>query len=244
MMRAFVFAGRNTKEILRDKLTLFFGLIFPLVILTLMALIGRSVPADIFPIGDLAPGIAVFGLSFLSLFGGLLIAKDRSGAFMARLLSSPMRASDFILGYLLPLIPIGLCQSLICLLVSALFGLRLSLGTPLAAIVLVPMSLFYISTGLFLGGVLTEKQIGGVCGALITNLSAWLSGVWFDPALVGGAFEKITDFFPFIHASVAAKMAVDMDFAHILPHLAVTIAWAAAMFIAAVATLRHSMTAA
>ena len=32
-MRAFTFANRNTKELLRDPLNLFFGLGFPLVLL-------------------------------------------------------------------------------------------------------------------------------------------------------------------------------------------------------------------
>ena len=47
---------------------------------------------------------------------------------------------------------------------------------------------------------LVSKFSGGICGALLTNLSAWLSGIWFDPALIGGTFEKIADLLPFIHA--------------------------------------------
>ncbi len=233
-MKCLAFAGRNGKEIARDKLTLFFGVLFPLLILALMSLIGQSVPADIFPIGSLAPGIAVFGLSFLSLFAGMLAARDRSGAFMTRLLASPMRPADFIGGYLLPLLPVGLAQSLACLMFAAFFGLKPGPGTLLAAAVLLPMGLFYDALGLLLGSLLTEKQIGGVCGALVTNVSAWLSGVWFDPALVGGVFEKVVKVFPFLHAAQAARAALALDYANLLPHLWPVLLWSAAMTLAAV----------
>lgn len=240
-MRCASFAKRNFMEIARDRLTLFFGVLFPILVLALMSLIGRSVPGGIFPIGELAPGICVFGLSFLSLFGGMLTAKDRSGAFMTRLLASPMSGLDLIAGYLLPLLPVGVLQSLVCLLFSALFGLKLGPGILLSAAVLLPMGLFYTCLGLLLGCVLTDRQVGGVCGALVTNLSAWLSGAWFDPALIGGAFRRIADFFPFIHASRAAGYALRLDLPPVLPHLAVTTLWSAAMLALAVVTARRMM---
>ncbi len=237
-MRALSFAGRNVREILRDRLTLFFGLVFPLIILTLMSLIGRNVPEAPFSVSALAPGIAVFGLSFMSLFAGLLVARDRSGSFMVRLIASPAYPRELICGYLLPLIPVGTAQSLICLLFSAFFGLRAGAGTLLAAVVLIPADLFYICAGLLLGSVLSERQVGGICGALMTNLSAWLSGAWFDPGLVGGAFERLANLFPFIHATRAARLALAGNIPGMLPHLAVTAVWAAAMFASAVLVLR------
>ena len=65
-MRAAAFAKRNLKELLRDPLTLFFGLGFPLVLLVLMNVIQRNVPVQIFALETLAPGIALFGLTFLA----------------------------------------------------------------------------------------------------------------------------------------------------------------------------------
>lgn len=43
-MRMMVFAKRNTKEILRDPLTLFFGAAFPVILLLLLWMIGRNIP--------------------------------------------------------------------------------------------------------------------------------------------------------------------------------------------------------
>lgn len=237
-MRLLALAARNAREILRDKLTLFFGVLFPVAILALMALIGRSVPADIFPIGTLAPGIAVFGLSFLSLFGGLLMSKDRSAAFMARLEASPLTPADLIGGYLLPLIPMGMAQSLICLLAATALGLPLGWGIPLAAMALTPMALFYAALGLALGCVLNDKQIGGVCGALVTNLSAWFTGVWFDPGLVGGGFEAAAEVLPFLHGARCAGAALTGEYSAMLPHLGIVCAWGAGMCLAAVAVMQ------
>ena len=92
-MKTLAFAIRNAKEMLRDKLNLVFGIGFPVIVLLLLSLIQSNIPVDLFEIEQLAPGIAVFGLSFISLFSGMLIAKDRTGAFMLRLFTSPIYGS-------------------------------------------------------------------------------------------------------------------------------------------------------
>lgn len=124
-MRVGAFAKRNLKELFQDPLTLFFGLGFPLVLLVLMNVIQRNIPVQVFELDTLAPGIALFGLTFLALFSGLLLAKDRSTAFLARLTASPMTAADFLLGYLLPMLPMAMGQSAICMAAAVALGLSL-----------------------------------------------------------------------------------------------------------------------
>lgn len=92
------FAGRNAKEVLRDPLNVAFGLGFPLVVLALLSALQANVPLPLFEIDQLAPGVAVFGLSFMALFGGMLIAKDRTTSLLLRLFASPLTASDYLLG--------------------------------------------------------------------------------------------------------------------------------------------------
>ena len=108
------FAKRCGKEILRDPINLAFGLGFPLVLLCLLSLLQANIPVDLFEIHRLAPGIAVFGLSFLTMFSATLIARDRESAFLQRLYTTPLKASDFILGYMLPMLPIALGQAAVC----------------------------------------------------------------------------------------------------------------------------------
>lgn len=199
-MKMAAFALRNTKEILRDKINLFFGLGFPLVLLLFLSLLQANLPVDIFSIEHLTPGIAVFGLSFLTLFSGMLIAKDRSTAWMVRLRVSPLTSWDFVLGYTLPLLPIALMQMAITFLAAVFLGLSASINIIFALLGLVPAAVFFIGLGLLCGAVMNEKQVGGVCGALLTNLTAWLSGAWFDLSLLGGVLEKIAGCLPFGHA--------------------------------------------
>ena len=190
-MRVRAFAKRNLKELLRDPLTMFFGLGFPLVLLVLMNVIQRNVPVRIFELETLAPGVALFGLTFMALFSGLLLAKDRSSAFLARLAASPMTASDFLLGYLLPMLPLAAGQTAVCLGAAVALGLPLSWNLPAVVLSLIPSALLFIALGLLCGVLFNDRQVGGVCGAILTNVTAWLAGIWFDLSLIGGPFQAV-----------------------------------------------------
>ena len=220
-MRMMTFAKRCTKEILRDPINLGFGLGFPLVLLLLLSALQANIPVSLFEIDTLTPGITVFGLSFMTLFSATLVAKDRESSFLQRLYTTPLTGLDFIVGYMLPLLPIALGQTVICYLAAIPLGLTLSVNIVYATIGMIPMTIFNISLGLLCGSVLGVKQVGGICGALLTNLSGWLSGVWFDLALVGGFFEKIANALPFVHAVEMEKALFSGDFklaaTHILP---------------------------
>ena len=220
-MRMMTFAKRCTKEILRDPINLGFGLGFPLVLLLLLSALQANVPVSLFEIDTLTPGITVFGLSFMTLFSATLVAKDRESALLQRLYTTPLTGFDFIIGYMLPLLPIALGQTVICYLFAIPLGLNFSVNIIYAVIGIIPMAIFNIALGLLCGSVLGVKQVGGICGALLTNLSAWLSGVWFDLELVGGFFEKLADVLPFVHAAELEKALFNGDFelaaAHILP---------------------------
>lgn len=240
-MKTFGFALRNAKEMLRDKLTLIFGIGFPVILLLLLSLIQSNIPVELFEISRLTPGIVVFGYSFIALFSGLVIAKDRCSSFMLRLLTSPMRASDFIAGYALPLIPMALTQSAVCFLVAFFLGLEVSANVLLTLVVLLPAALVFIALGLICGSIFNDKQVGGVCGALLTNLSAWLSGTWFDLSLVGGVFEDIAFLLPFARAVETGRAALSGNWGDILPHLIWVIGWALALCLTAVLVFTKKM---
>jgi len=199
-MKTLIFAKRTLKEILRDPLTFVFGLGFPVIILLLLTAIQRNIPAELFSLDKLTPGIAIFGLSFLTLFSATLIAQDRQNELLSRLCTTPMKPRDFILGYTLPLLPISLAQTFVCYLVAILLGLKLTINALFAVLFTVPASLLFIFMGLAAGSIMNVKQVGGLCGALLTNLTAWLSGTWFDLEIVGKPFKIVSYCFPFVHA--------------------------------------------
>ena len=234
-MRMFTFAKRCTKEILRDPINLAFGLGFPLVLLLLLSSLQKNIPAELFDIDTLTPGITVFGLSFMTLFSATLIAKDRESAFLQRLYATPLTGFDFILGYMLPLLPLAISQTIICYLFAIPLGLTVSINIVYAIIGIIPMAVLNIALGLLCGSILGVKQVSGICGALLTNLSAWLSGVWFDLKLVGGFFEKIANVLPFVHAAEMEKALFSGNFELAITHVMPIILYS--VFITAIAVL-------
>ena len=218
-MRMLTFAKRNALEILRDPLNLFFGLGFPLVLILLLSIIQANIPVSLFEIDHLTPGITVFGLSFMTLFSATVISKDRSSSFLRRLYISPLTPADFILGYTLPMLPMALLQAVICYVAAMMLGLKFSLSIVYATVGILPVALFYIALGLLCGSIFTDKQVGGICGALLTNLSAWLSGIWFDLDLIGGVFKKVAYCLPFVHAVEWERAILKGNFPQALPHL-------------------------
>ncbi len=218
-MRMMTFAKRCSKEILRDPINLGFGLGFPLVLLLLLSTLQANILVSLFEIDTLTPGITIFGLSFMTLFSATLIAKDRESALLQRLYTTPLTGVDFILGYMLPILPIAIGQTVICYLFAIPLGLTVNVNILYAIIGIIPMAIFNIALGLLCGSLLGVKQVGGICGALLTNLSAWLSGVWFDLKLVGGFFEKLANALPFGHAVEMEQALCNGNFEVFTNHL-------------------------
>ena len=250
MKRSLIFARRNLRELLRDPLSYIFCLGFPIVMLLVMTAINSMIPSgvmDLFNIDKLAPGIAVFALSFVMLFATLSISKDRSGAFLTRLFASPIRAYEFILGYILPLLLIALgqfavtyaCSTIIC----AVTGESLPIGgVLLSCTTLLPSALFFISVGLFFGTLLSDKS-APPCSSILISLCSIMGGIWFDLSTVpdDNFFALLCRILPFSHATDAARAAISGDPGSIWGHLAVSSAWAVAFLIVAVLTFRWRM---
>ena len=240
-MRMYTFSKRCTKEILRDPLNLMFGLGFPIVLLLLLSAIQANIPVSLFEIESLAPGIAVFGLSFVTLFSSTLIAKDRESALLQRLDSTPLRPVDFILGYVLPLIPIALIQSAVSYLVAIVLDLPITVNVLYSILMMLPVAIFYISLGLLCGSLFNVKQVGGICGALLTNLSAWLSGIWFDLELMGEGFRNFAKLLPFVHAVELERAILSGSSDGVWIHLFVVFGYAAIITLGAVLIFLRKM---
>ena len=240
-MRMLTFANRNTKEILRDPLTLIFGLGFPLVLILLLSAIQANISVELFEIQHLTPGITVFGLAFLTLFSATVIAKDRGSSLLQRLYTTPLTPLDFILGYTLPIIPISVAQSVICYIAAIVLGLNITVNILYAILLIIPVSILYIALGLLCGSLLNDKQAGGICGALLTNVSAWLSGIWFDIELMGGTFKKIAYLLPFVHAVDMERAILSSNFAGIFPHIWWVLGYSIVLLVMAITVFLRQM---
>lgn len=220
MYKITAFAARNSREILRDPLSYIFCLGFPLVMLIVMSLVNESIPPQanmtVFRIDNLSGGIAVFGQTFIMLFTAITVAKDRSGAFLVRMYATPMQSTDFVIGYMLPMLLISVVQGLISyitsFIVSLIAGVELSIGGMLLSLLtLIPSALMFIGFGMLFGTLFNEKAAPGLC-SIIISLGSFLGCIWFDAEGLGGVMLKICKCLPFFYCTKSARTAMAMNF--------------------------------
>ncbi len=193
-MRMINFAKRNFKELVRDPLSLIFEIALPLFLLFIFQQI--NIPGDTFKIENFTPGIIIFGFSFITLFTSTLVAKDRGSSLLIRLGTSPMKSRDYILGYILSLIPIIIIQDSLFFIVACLLGLNVSINIIFTILISILVSIIFIAFGILLGSLVSEKASGGV-GSIIVQLVCFTSGMYFSKDLIGNVFAKICEFLPF-----------------------------------------------
>lgn len=177
----------------------------------------------------------------MALFAGQIIAKDRTSEFLTRLFTTPMKAKDFILGYTFPLLPMAFIQIVLCFVVALFLGMEFTFAIIITILSILPIGVVFICSGLLLGSILSEKAVGGVCGALLTNVTAWFSGAWFDVELVGGIFEKIAYVLPFFHAVEVGRAGMTGQYAAMFPDLWWVLGYSIVISILAVYVFRKKM---
>ncbi len=252
MSRTFCFAKRNLTEMSRDALSYVFCVAFPLVMLAIMTVVDKSIPAQgptTFHIDNLAGGIVVFGQTFVMLFMGLTVSKDRGRSFLVRLYASPMKSSDFTNGYILPMLGIAVLQSVISLaaawILSMIMGKGLNICGLLAAVAAaIPSAVMFIAIGLLFGSLFSENTAPGMCSVLI-SLGSIVGGIWFDAEGVSGPMETVCKSLPFLYCTRSVRAAVKMDFSaggFWIP-LGIVTATAVILTIAAAAVFRTKMKA-
>ena len=193
-MRIINFAKRNFKELIRDPLSLIFEIALPIFLLVIFQQF--NIPEEAYKLSNFTPGIIIFGFSFITLFTATLIAKDRSSSLLIRLGTSPMKSSEYILGYILSIIPIIIIQDILFFIVAILLGLEFSFNIILAIIISLVVSILFISLGILIGSLVSEKATGGL-GSLIVQLVCFTSGMYFSKDLVGKGFALICELLPF-----------------------------------------------
>ena len=193
-MRMLNFAKRNFKELIRDPLSLIFEIVLPLFLLFIFQQF--NIPAENYKLENFTPGIVVFGFSFVSLFTSTLIAKDRGSSLLIRLGTSPMKSSDFILGYIISLIPIIIVQDILFFVVACLLGLTLNINIIFTILISVFISILFIALGILIGSLVSERGTGGL-GSIIVQLVCFTSGMYFPKESLGKAFRVICEILPF-----------------------------------------------
>lgn len=193
-MRMLNFAKRNSKELIRDPLSLVFEIVLPIFLLFIFQQF--NIPEENYKLENFTPGIIIFGFSFITLFTSTLIAKDRTSSFLIRLSASPMKSSDYILGYIISLIPIIILQNILFFIVAILLGLSFSINIIYTILISIIVSILFIALGILIGSLVSERGTGGL-GSIIVQLVCFTSGMYFKKELVGKIFAKICELLPF-----------------------------------------------
>lgn len=248
-MRGFVFAKRTIKEIMRDPISYIFCLGFPIVMLLIMTIVNRSIPAEagvaVFELPNLAPGIAFFGLTFVMLFLSIQVSKDRSTALIMRLHASPMKASDFIGGYTLSVAILAIAQLIITfvasVIVGAIFGETLPFGgICLSILCLLPSAMLFVAVGMIFGTLVNEKAAPGMC-SIIISVVGMIGGIWMDVENLGGVIYDVSNALPFFHGVKLARLALTGDYGDMGIHLLIVCGWMIVLYALAVLVMSRKL---
>lgn len=193
-MRILNFAKRNFKEIIRDPLSIIFSILLPLFLLFIFKQI--NIPNENYELQNFTPGIVVFGFSFITLFTAMLISKDRTTSLLIRLGISPMKGIEYILGYMLSIIPLIIIQNVLFFILAIILGLNFSINIIWAILVSIVVAVLFIAIGIIIGSIFTEKASSGI-SSIIVQLVCFTSGMYFPRELLGETFAKICEYLPF-----------------------------------------------
>ncbi len=237
-MRMLNLAKRNYKEIIRDPLSIIFALLLPLFLLFIFQQF--KIPGEVYKIENFTPGIVIFGLSFISMFTATLVAKDRSTSLLVRLGVSPMRGSDYVMGYMVSVLPLVLLQSILFFSAALLLGLELSFGVLYTVLASLPISLLFIALGILIGSVTNEKSSAGVA-SVVVQLVAFTSGMYFDGEMVGDFFGAVCKCLPFSGSADILKALLNMSGADILQPILTLSFYMIAVMVTAILIFKRNM---
>lgn len=193
-MRILNFAKRNFKEIIRDPLSIIFSVLLPLFLLFIFKQI--NIPNESYELHNFTPGIVVFGFSFITLFTAMLVSKDRTSSLLIRLGISPMKPIEYILGYMLSIIPLILIQNVLFFILAIALGLSFSINIIWAILISIVVAILFIAIGIILGSLFSEKASSGI-SSIVIQLVCFTSGMYFPRELLGDVFSRICEYLPF-----------------------------------------------
>ena len=186
-MRTLNFAKRNFKEIIRDPLSIVFAILLPLFLLFIFQQF--SIPSENYQLQNFTPGIIIFGFSFITLFTAMLVSKDRTTSLLVRLGISPMKPIEYILGYMLSIIPIIIIQNVLFFILAIVLGLSFSINIIWAMLVSMIISILFIAIGIIIGSLVSEKASSGI-SSIIVQLVCFTSGMYFPRESIRKCIRK------------------------------------------------------
>ncbi len=208
-MKTITFAKRCFKEIIRDPLSIIFSIILPLLLLFIFTQI--NIPSSNYKVDNLTPGIVIFSFSFITLFTTILVAKDRSTFLLVRLQISSIKMSNYIFGYIISILPIIIIQNFLIYLLAIILNLNITIGIFFAILSSIPISILFITLGIIIGTLVSDKAAAGV-SSIIVQLVSFTSEMYFDASMLSKTFNTICNILPFSACVELLKSFLNYNF--------------------------------
>ena len=238
-MRILNFAKRNFKEIIRDPLSIIFSVLLPLFLLFIFKQI--NIPNESYELHNFTPGIVVFGFSFITLFTAMLVSKDRTSSLLIRLGISPMKPIEYILGYMLSIIPLILIQNVLFFILAIVLGLSFSINIIWAMLISIVVAILFITIGIIIGSLFSEKASSGI-SSIVVQLVCFTSGMYFPRELLGDVFSKICEYLPFESCVTIIKGIMNANLESItIRNIIVFLVYTTIMFTISIMVFRKKM---
>ena len=238
-MRILNFAKRNFKEIIRDPLSIIFSVLLPLFLLFIFKQI--NIPNESYELHNFTPGIVVFGFSFITLFTAMLVSKDRTSSLLIRLGISPMKPIEYILGYMLSIIPLILIQNVLFFILAIFLGLSFSINIIWAMLISIVVAILFIAIGIIIGSLFSEKASSGI-SSIVVQLVCFTSGMYFPRELLGDVFSKICEYLPFESCVTIIKGIMNANLESItIRNIIVFLVYTTIMFTISIIVFRKKM---
>jgi ABC-2 type transport system permease protein len=201
------------------------------------------IETDITYVDFMGPGIIVFGILILIPTSARMMVRDKEKGFLSRLLTTPTRPVDFILGYSWCLVAIAIAQIIIFMIGAWLLGMDVVGSLWLAFLIFFLTGLCSIGIGMVVASLTkSENQAEPLCWLFAMPL-AMLSGCWFSIEMLPSYIRSIANAFPYAHTIESARAVLirGVGLEAIGGDLLFLVGWAVIIFAIGVILFRRSM---
>jgi ABC-2 type transport system permease protein len=172
-----------TRDVLRNRVGLFFTFIFPLIFLGIFGLVfGRQAAGDFRVIDYLAPGVMCWGIGNGALFGvAYTLVNWRQSDVLRLVRMTPTRVPEILGSRYLVALGVGVAQAVFFVIIAVLpgFGMHVSPSSFSALPVLVVSITAFFAMGLLVGSYATSPDTVAAIANVIMIPMAFLSGTFF-----------------------------------------------------------------
>ncbi len=226
------------KLLLREPLAVFWGTVFPLVLLIVIGLathkhhqssLGGLTFIDVY-----VPVLCTFVLAILALNAvPATLASYRDKGYLRRLSTTPMGARRLLAAQLLINLGIAACAVAVILVVgAAAFGVSLPTEVGGFLIALVLGAIAMLALGTLVGAMAPNQRAANLIGSLLFFPMMFFAGLWVPRAQMGAVLRHISDYTPLGATVAGVQRATGGNWPHPV-QLLVLVVWAVILGLAA-----------